>query len=410
MKPASLAFSLLALAALACNLGAPVAPPAPTEAPPFTAQPAAPSSSASPLDPRALDTAGIEECALVSDSDFNALLGQSPVDKVPEAEINKTACYYNFSGGQTVYVTLITDLPGKQVYDSRMQYLDSAAGSEAVTLGETALLQERDGLISIQAVVNGWYFNLESRGFDRQAVLALAHLFEARLIPYPQQAAEPTAPAAGEENPVSSGLNQCQNPYYPIVQSASWKYQLSGMSSGTFTRSLTAVRADGFDDQDVFSAGTTRQGSWACQNGDLISLTPSAGAAVTAAGVTAAYTIESNSGISFPATPQPGQEWSQNIVYLGQETTNGVNIETRNVMEMTCQAGGIEAVKVPAGEFQALRVDCSTKIDIYTSGALAFTFTSVSSAWYAPGVGMVKSSGTSNMGGTEIVLLAYSIP
>lgn len=414
MKPTFFAFSLLALAALACNLGAPVAPPAPTEVPPVTAPPAAPSSptspSASPLDPRALDTAGMEECGLVSDSDFSALLGQNPADKVPEAEINKTACYYNFSGGQTVYVTLITDRPGKQVYDSRMQYLDSAAGAEALTLGETALLQERDGLISIQAVVNGWYLNVEARGFDRQAIIALARLFETRLIPYPPQAAEPTAPAEGGGTPVPAGLNQCQNPYYPIVQGASWQYQLSGTTSGTFTRTHTIVWTEGFEDQDVFSVGTIRKSSWACQNGNLISLTPSSGPTVSAGEQQFDFTVESNTGISFPANPQPGQEWAQNVVYLGQQTAGGMTLESRNVLATSCKAGNIETVRVPAGEFSALRVDCSTTLDIYFSGSLAFSFNSSDSAWYAPGVGLVKSMGTSNMGSTEIVLLAYNIP
>lgn len=413
MKPVSLALSLLALAALACNLGAPLPPAVPTASSvPSSASPSASSdsssvpASASPLDPRALDTAGMEECVLVSDSDFSALLGQSPADKVPEAEINKTACYYNFSGGQTVYVTVITDQPGKQVYDSRMQYLDSTAGAEALTLGETALLQERDGLLSIQAVVNGWYLNVESRGFDRQAIIALARLFETRLIPYPPQAAEPTAQPA----PAGAGAGACQNPYYPVVQGASWQYQLNGTTSDTFTRSLTAVRADGFDDQDVFSAGTTRAGSWACQNGNLISLTPSSSATVSTANLQADFTIESNTGISFPANPQPGQEWAQNIVYLGQQTTGSVTVESRNVLATSCKAGNIETVKVQAGEFSALRVDCSTRIDIYISGNLTFSFNSSDSAWHAPGVGMVKSVGTSNMGSTEIVLLAYNIP
>lgn len=352
----------------------------------------------------------MEECSLVSDSDFSALLGQNPTDNVPEAEINKTACYYNFSGGQTVYVTVITDQPGKQVFDSRMQYIDSAAGAEALTLGETALLQEREGLLSIQAVVNGWYLNVESRGFDRQAIIALARLFETRLIPYPPQAAEPTAPAEEGGNPVPAGLNQCQNPYYPIVQGASWQYQLSGTTSGTFTRSLTAVRADGFDDQDVFSAGTIRTSSWACQNGNLISLTPSAGPTVSAGELQFDFTIESNTGISFPANPQPGQEWAQNVVYLGQQTTGGMTFESRNVLATSCKAGDIETVRVPAGQFSALRVDCSTTLDIYLSGSLAFSFNSSESTWHAPGVGVVKSVGTGNMGSAETVLLAYNIP
>lgn len=431
----ALAFTLLTLAASACSQGTPSAPstpPMPIEAAQPTSQPIAPSATSSlephaldtpesapasldtpeaapsKLDPRALDTAAMEECDLLADSDFSALLGQTPADKVPEAEINRTACYYNFSGGQTVYVTVITNQPGKEAYDGRMQYLDSV-DAETLTLGEAAIVQERDGQVSIQAVVNGWYLMLDGRGFERQAVIALARLFEGRLIPNSQQAAEPTATPS---DPISTapGVGQCQNPYYPIVQGASWQYQLSGVSSGTFTRTLTAVRADGFDDQDVFSAGTTRKGSWACQNGNLISLTPSSGATVASADVQAEFTIESNSGISFPADPQPGEEWAQNIVYLGQQNTGGVTIESRNVLATSCKAGNVETVKVPAGEFSALRVNCSTQIDIYISGNLVFSFTSSDSAWHTPGVGMVKSVGTTSMGNTEIVLLSHNIP
>ncbi len=219
------------------------------------------------------------------------------------------------------------------------------------------------------------------------------------------------APPAATTAPTEPAASQCQNPYFPVAQGASWEYQLSGMSSGTFVRSIPSIRENGFEDQDIFSAGTTRQGNWECQQGNLISLTPaSGGAAVLAEGVQATYTVESSAGVSFPADPQPGHEWTQNAVYLGQENTSGVVIETRNVMDMACKAIGIEKVSVPAGDFEALHVDCSTKIDIFVSGSLAFSFTSTSSTWYAQGVGQVKSSGSSNMGATEIVLLSYSIP
>lgn len=413
MKPAYFALFALILTSLACSFGAPAAPtaaPMPTAPAQPTSQPAAPASSAASLDPRAFDTAGMEECSLLTDADFSAVLGQPPADKVPEAEVNKTACYYTFSGGQTVYVTVITNQPGKQAYDGVMQYLGAAQGAEAIPLGEIAVLTESDGMTTLYAVINGWYLNLTGRGLDRQAVINLARLFEARLMPYPQQsAAEPTAPPA-DQNPPATGAGQCQNPYYPIVQGASRQYQLSGTTSGTFTRTITAVRADGFDDQDVFSAGTTRTGSYACQNGNLVSLTPSSGPTVSTAEMQANFTIESNEGISLPANPQPGQTWTQNIVYLGQQNSGGVTIETRNVLATSCTAGNTETVKVPAGEFSALRVNCSTTIDIYISGSLAFSFNSSDSTWYAPGVGMVKSSGSSNMGATEIVLLSYSIP
>jgi len=406
MKNIFLALTVLALAALACSFGPPASPSVPSSVPPSvpsSVPPSVPPSAAS-LDPRALDTAGMEECNLVSDADFSALFGQTPTDKIPEAELNNNSCYYSFSGGQTVSVIVLLGQPGRQVYDSSMQYIGSTDGAEALPLGEIAILQERDGLVIIKAVINGWYLEVNGRGFDRQALIQLARLFETRLIPYPQQS---DAPA---ETPAASGGSQCQNPYYPVAQGASWQYRLSGVTSDTFTRTISSIRADGFDDQDVFSVGTTRRGSWACQNGNLISLTPGSGAAVTAPDVQANFTIESNSGISFPANPQPGQEWAQNIVYLGQQNVGGVLVESRNVLQTSCKAIGFEKVSVPAGAFEALRVDCTFRLDISVSGAPTFTFTSQDSAWYGQGIGMVKSNGVSNMGSTEIVLLSYNIP
>lgn len=186
MKTACITLTMLVLASLGCSLvklPAITPPPMPTVAIQTDSQPNAPSSAVS-LDPRALDTAGMEECNLLSDADFSALLGQPPADKVPEAEVNKTACYYNFSGGQTVSVTFITNQPGKQAYDGVMQYLDAAQGAEVIPLGEIAVLSENDEIATLHAVINGWYLNLTGRGFDRQAVISLGRLFEGRLIPY----------------------------------------------------------------------------------------------------------------------------------------------------------------------------------------------------------------------------------
>jgi hypothetical protein len=435
LKPAYLAVVLIALALPACSSGTPAAPgasPAPTAvsqpvgaptataaagasptgaatAPP-AAEPTATAPAAASLDPRALDTAGMEECALLADSDFSAVLGQSPANPVPEAEVNRAACYYTFSGGQMVAVTIITGQPGRQVYDGNLQYPDFAAGSEPLTLGEIAIVKEDGDRVTIYAVINGWYVEVNGRGFERQAMINLARLFEPRLITYyPPPDAAPTATPAAQGAPSPSG-GACQNEYYPVVQGASWQYRLSGVSNDTFTRAIAVVRADGFDDQDTFGAGTTRKGSWACQDGNLIALTPSSGATVSAAEMQADFTIESNSGISFPANPQPGQTWTQNIVYLGQQITGGATIQSRNVLETSCTAGNVEKVTVPAGEFQALRVDCTTRLDIYISGTLVFTLNSSNAAWHAPKVGVVKSSGSSNMGATDIVLLAYSIP
>ncbi len=415
MKLVHLTLILIALLLPACSSGASSVPGA-TAAPTAVSQPSgAPTATsagttapaAASLDPRALDTAGMEECALLPDSDVSALLRQTLSDKAPEAEVNETACNYNFSGGQTFYVAVRTELPGEQIYDANLQYPDFARGAQSLSLGKIAIVKEDGDLVTIHAVINGWYVEVNGRGFERQAVINVARLLEERLVPYyPPPNAAPTAAPAVQ----GAAVGACQNRYYPVVQGASWQYRLSGVSNDTFTRAITTVRADGFDDQDTFSAGTTRTGNWSCQDGNLIALTPGGGPTVAAAGEQFTFTVESNDGVTFPADPQPGQTWTQNIVYSGQQTTAGVTVQTRNVAALSCKAGNVEMVTVPAGEFQALRVDCTNKIDIYVSGALAFTLNSANIAWYAPGAGMVKSSGTSDMGPTEIVLLAYRIP
>jgi hypothetical protein len=194
-----------------------------------------------------------------------------------------------------------------------------------------------------------------------------------------------------------------------VKPGASWQYQLSGTSSGTFTRSIVSLNENGFEDQDVFSAGTTRRGSWACQQGSLISLTPSGGASVSVADEQATFVVESNSGVTLPADLQPGAAWTQNLVYTGQHNLGGTNVDSRTVMDLSCKAIGVETVSVPAGGFDALRVDCSTRFEVSFSGTTV-SINDTSSAWYAPGVGVIKSSSSSEMGSSEFVLLSYSIP
>lgn len=63
--------------------------------------------------------------------------------------------------------------------------------------------------------------------------------------------------------------------------------------------------------------------------------------------------------------------------------------------EWACEAVGTETVKVPAGEFQAVRVD--TKVTL--NGAVQHTMT----FWYAAGYGVVKK----NLNGTEWVMESF---
>jgi hypothetical protein len=257
-------------------------------------------------------------------------------------------------------------------------------------------------------------------------VLILATL--ACNIPGGSVPSAPSSPASTESSslpsplpptdipPSSSSGGACDNSLYPVVVGASWSYSFTGALPGNFTRSITAVNVDGFTDQDVFDSGITRTGEWKCDHGALIALQPDAGSSgtVQAENVSASFETTSMSGITFPATANVGDTWSQNFTLEGTEKIKDLEIPAKNETAFSCTVGNTESVTVPAGTFDAIRMDCKTDIAItitMNGVAVPTNVSTTSKMWYAPGVGMVKSD---NVLGADtnstIELTAYTIP
>jgi hypothetical protein len=109
-------------------------------------------------------------------------------------------------------------------------------------------------------------------------VIAFALVTALAACNLPSQAGLPDgAPLATPSQPVPQTLGQCKNPLHPVIKGAAWTYSLSGITSGTFTRTITAIREDGFTDQDVYDSGVTRTGEWKCEDGTLTALSPAEG-------------------------------------------------------------------------------------------------------------------------------------
>jgi len=200
------------------------------------------------------------------------------------------------------------------------------------------------------------------------------------------------------------------------VVGATWNYSFSGATPGDFTRSVTAVTTDGFTDQDVFTSGITRTGEWKCDHGALIALQPDGGSSgtVQANNVTASFKTTDMNGITFPATTNIGDTWTQKFTLEGTESINGLEIPAKNETALSCTVGNTESVTVPAGTFDTIRMDCKTDINITVTVNGVTVPTSISTTstmWYASGVGLVKSdnaiTGTEN---NTIELTAYTIP
>lgn len=190
---------LLILVSLACSVPGAVTPAnPPIELPPAAAQ----------IDPRALDTAGIEECTLISDAELSAIVGETPSDKVPDAALGVVGCYYSFVSGKTLSLSVTVDTPGRQSYDNVMQYLETSEGTEAVAVGEIATIKEKDGVVYFDAVLNGWYVSLQGHGFSRESQIALGQWLASRFTPFPPaSSADSVAPTAA---PLSGSLIDMQ--------------------------------------------------------------------------------------------------------------------------------------------------------------------------------------------------------
>jgi hypothetical protein len=223
-------------------------------------------------------------------------------------------------------------------------------------------------------------------------------------------------PESGGSGSVNSGA--CDNALYPVIAGASWTYSFTGAAPGDFKRSIVATTADGFTDQDVFDSGVTRTGQWKCEAGALVALEPGGGTGATAnvqgSDINANFQTTSMDGVTFPAVVNPGTSWTQDFTIAGTQSINGQEVASKNQTTYTCTAGGSESVTVPAGTFEAVRVDCQTsvQITITMNGADIPTNASfTSTAWHAPGVGMVKTDSVLSDGSTSTIeLTAYTIP
>jgi len=224
------------------------------------------------------------------------------------------------------------------------------------------------------------------------------------------------APSGGSTAvPAASGSGACANSLYPVVAGVTWNYQLSGTVNDTIVRKINSVSGTGFEDQDTFGSGTTRTGQWNCDAGALIALDPSAGSSanVQTNSSSGEFTTTAMSGVTLPATVNTGDAWSQSVTLEGTVTMNGAQAPAKNEFTNHCTADGNESVSVPAGDFNAMKVTCQTNMIITitiagTSIPTPVNITSVS--WYAPNVGMVKSTGTGANFDTTTVLTSYTIP
>jgi hypothetical protein len=114
----------------------------------------------------------------------------------------------------------------------------------------------------------------------------------------------------------------------------------------------------------------------------------------------------------------PGMQWQYSLSLDGSVVMpDNPQAPAKGTYSVVIQEMGKETVIVPAGTFDAVKIQSTSTVDIVSVFAGADTpinFSGTTITWYAPGVGYVKSVENGGFGGeafsTTTELQSYSTP
>jgi hypothetical protein len=127
--------------------------------------------------------------------------------------------------------------------------------------------------------------------------------------------------------------------------------------------------------------------------------------------------VTNASGVTFPSKISPGDQWQQNLDVEGSVRVANEEGKATGTAQMSFNALGNESVMVPAGTFDALKVEVDTTLNLnvtYQGLSLPVTFSGSHTYWFVQNVGWVKATGTGSVLGTSFSetteLQSYNVP
>ena len=194
-------------------------------------------------------------------------------------------------------------------------------------------------------------------------------------------------------NPTPEGdESECDNPFYPVADEATWMYSISNGENAIHTMS-----ADDFGKFTINVEGAQMTAAIEGQctpEGIIIMDAPGATTNVTSESGSATVTAVNVSGVSLPKDIGQGQQWSQVV-----EVTTQMG---KSTIETNSTAVGFENITVPAGDFYALKIEQSGYVTVLGQKVAMHGY-----QWLAEGVGVVKSAWD---GAPSLELTMYDIP
>ena len=232
----------------------------------------------------------------------------------------------------------------------------------------------------------------------------------------PQSAVTNEPTAAPSDNASVTETCSCDNPYYPVLEGSTWNYKGTNSTAGSysFTDTITSLRNDGYTLTTDFES-LSRTQEWACTPDGLVAL--QMGGGLSAMGMNLKVETQNASGVTYPVNMQAGDTWQYKLDFTGKMDIAGQSGDATGSTQSDFTALGMENVTVPAGTFNAMKVEIKTTFDAsvtFQGMAVPVTFTGTTISWYAEGVGWVKSESANEYMGQSITetieLQWYNIP
>lgn len=198
----------------------------------------------------------------------------------------------------------------------------------------------------------------------------------------------------------SHQADECNNPYFPVVNGASWVYEVARTGQATHSLSTTekgqfTITVQNNDSTFLLEGQCTEDGIILVDNGMSAIYQGSEGGST--------MTTQSQEGVTLPNDIQQGDDWSQTIQMTSSNTENPISA----TIVSDYKAEGYESVTVPAGTFEALKITQSSTITMNGMKLMS----SNSTLWYVEGVGNVKAE--EQAGGSDpsvVQLISFNIP
>jgi hypothetical protein len=205
----------------------------------------------------------------------------------------------------------------------------------------------------------------------------------------------PTPAAAAETDPLPAG--DCGNAFYPVIEGRTLRYanNIPGIDAGEHTITHSDVTDSSFTATTDLGDGNVLTQTWTCSGEGL--LQPEFSQLPTGEDVTLTIEFVESSGLTIPAADQfePGGTWTTRYVANATLSDAGTDEMTMaQTTELSHTVIGPETITVPAGTFDAIRVETTGNVSSVTTVGgvsvppmeLPMSFIS----WYAEGVGLVR--------------------